>query len=263
MVGEVEAAGGDATAGAGGASVAGATCTVGAIFGMVAGGAESFAAVGALGPEAATSNESGQLGMACAGVSGSSSSEGGGHAGIARSVGGSGGQISVSTGGAGEDSEAGGQVDFIASPATALGGSVKGAWATGSIAGGTIDGGAVESVSGSGSTVVSAGSAAVVSAASATGSGSAVTESTTSSPGEVGTVSAQAGAAFLPSPLAVVSVFDQSGSPFLWAGAAGDVCAQTGVVSRVGTACTGSSVLLSGGVESCDSVGSGSKSQSV
>jgi hypothetical protein len=199
--------------------------------------------------------------MACAGVSGSSSSEGGGHAGIARSVGGSGGQISVSTGGAGEDSEAGGHVDFIASPATALGGSVKGAWATGPIFGGTFDGGAVES--GSGSTVVSAGSAAVVSAASATGSGSAVTESTTSSPGEVGTVSAQAGAAFLPSPLAVVSVFDQSGSPFLWAGAAGDVCAQTGVVSRVGTACTGSSVLLSGGVESCDSVGSGSKSQSV
>jgi hypothetical protein len=85
------------------------------------------------------SNESGQLGIACAGVAGSSISDGGGQAGMARSVGGSGGQMSVSSGGAGEEAAAGGHVDFIASEATAFGGSVSRAGVGGSVEGGSIE----------------------------------------------------------------------------------------------------------------------------
>jgi len=78
-------------------------------------------------------------------------------------------------------------------------------------------------------------------------------------------------------------VLDQSGSPFcigragsassssvetvapalFSAGSTGTVCAQTGVVSFVGTAVTGSSEAVSGGVEPVDAEGSVSKSQSV
>lgn len=94
--------------------------------------------------------------------------------------------MSVSSGGAGEDAAAGGQVDFIASAATALGGSVRGATA----------GGSVEAASACPSFV----------------SGCWVS---TGSPGELGTVAAHAGACFLPSPLVEGSVLDQSGSPFL------------------------------------------------
>jgi hypothetical protein len=90
-----------------------------------------------------TSKESGQLGIAWAGVAGSSISDGGGQAGMARSVGGSGGHMSVSSGGAGEEAAAGGHVDFIASAATALGGSVNRAGVGGSVAGGSVAGGSV------------------------------------------------------------------------------------------------------------------------
>ena len=65
------------------------------------------------------------------------------------------------------------------------------------------------------------------------------------------------------SPLADVSVLDQSGSPFFCAGAAGEVCAHTGVVSLVGTAWTGSSAVLSGWVDSSGADGSVSKTSSV
>jgi hypothetical protein len=145
---------------------------------------------------AVSSNDSGQLGIACAGVAGSSSggaacarpcsSEDGGQAGIAGSVGGSGGQMSVSSGGAGADSAAGGHVFLAGSPATDWRGLVSGASTGGSV-------------------VAAAGG--VVSSSWSTGS-------STVSPGDVGTVWAQPGADFLPSPLAEVSVFDQSGSPF-------------------------------------------------
>jgi hypothetical protein len=190
------------------------------VGGMV-GGAGS--AVGGVVVAGAASNDSGQLGIAWAGVSGSSSSEGGGHARIAGSVGGSGGQMSVSSGGAGEASDAGGQVDFMASAATAFGGSLIGATCGASI-----------------TPAMSAGS-----------------------PGDVGTVWAHSGVPFLPSPLADVSVLDQSGSPLFSAGATGFDWAQTGLVSRVGTAGTGSSAVASGGAESSDSGGLVSKSQSV
>ncbi|HEV3406172.1 MAG TPA: hypothetical protein VG364_06190, partial [Candidatus Dormibacteraeota bacterium] len=69
---------------------------------VAAGGGFEACAVGV------ASNESGQAGIACAGVAGSSISDGGGQAGMARSVGGSGGQMSVSSGGAGEEAAAGG-----------------------------------------------------------------------------------------------------------------------------------------------------------
>src|SRR2546427_7989286 len=95
---------------------------------MVSGsGARALAAgAGNVGSSVAGAKESGQLGITWAGVEGSSSSDGGGHAGIALSVGGSGGQMSVSCGGAGADAAAGGHVDFMASPATAFNGSVRG-----------------------------------------------------------------------------------------------------------------------------------------
>jgi hypothetical protein len=118
------------------------------------------------------------------------------------------------------------------------------------------------------------------------------------SPGSVGTVCAHSGVAFLStSPLSAgVSVRDQSGSPFcmgsagnasssitssvsavLSGGATGTVCAQTGVVSCVGTAATGSVDTGAGGAEpfrtteswgesldeSFDSGGSLGKSKSV
>jgi hypothetical protein len=208
------------------------------------------AAGGRVGGEAdAGSNESGQVGIGCAGVTGSSSSDGGGQAGIALSVGGSGGQMSVSSGGAGAESVAGGHVDLSASAATALSGSVSG-------------------LSSSGSSAEAAGSA----------SGSA-----SGSPDEVGTVVAQPGVAPDASPLGELWVFDQSGSPFCMgragmasstsgeavasaafsAGSTGTVWAQTGVVSLVGTASTGSSETASGGVELADARGSDSKSSSV
>ena len=234
---------------------------------------------------------SGQLGMGCAGDGSSSTvsalaiSEEGGHAGIAGSVGGSGGQMSVSSGGAGADSDAGGHVDLKASVALDLGGSVNVTTSTGGSVIGCVIGG---SVAGGGAVVsrfvtggsVSTGSAASGSAASdSTASGSATSGSATlastgcassiGSPGSVGTVCAHSGVAFLStSPLAGVSVFDQSGSPFCmgsagrassstrsWVsavfsgGATGTVCAQTGVVSRVGTAAAGSDEAGGGGAE--------------
>jgi hypothetical protein len=54
----------------------------------------------------------------------------------------------------------------------------------------------------------------------------------------------------LTSPFSEASVLDQSGSPFFSAGTAGLDWAHTGLVSRVGTAGTGSSAVASGGVES-------------
>lgn len=143
---------------------------------------------------------------------------------MACSVGGSGGQISVSWGGAGAASAAGGQVDLVASEATAFGGSVIGA-----------------------------------------------SELSIDSPGDVGTVCAHSGVAEPFPPWVPDSVFDQSGSPFCIgsgeiassAGVAGSAFAQTGVVSRVGTAVAGSLVAASGGVDCCDSEGSVSKPSSV
>ena len=173
------------------------------------------------------------------------SSDPGGHAGIARSVGGSGGHMSVSCGGAGAVADEGGHVDFLASAATDFGGSVIGA---------------------------------------------SPLSSSIASPGEVGTVWAHSGVAFLTgtgptNPFSVSapgSVSVQSGSPFcmgsagsasssarswggwlLSAGVTGTVPDQTGFVSRVGTAGTGSLVASSGGVESLDAEESLSKSPSV
>ena len=203
-----------------------------------------------------SSNESGQLGIACAGVAGSSScgcpatSEEGGHAGIDGSVGGSGGQMSVSCGGAGWPSERGGHVDFSWSEATAFGGSVMGA---------SVTSGGVEAAA--------SDQAASPAAAGAFSTGC---PSSTGSPGEVGTVCAHSGASLAPSPFAVDDASDQSGSLFLMGTAGAGVdssaaasvgfdCAQTGVVSLVGTAVTGSSGWGSGGVESCGSEGSFSK----
>src|SRR5439155_18722726 len=193
------------------------------------------------------SNESGQLGIACAGVTGSSSSDGGGQAGIACSVGGSGGQMSVSSGGAGADSDAGGQVDFVASAATARGGSVMCA---------TVSSG-------------SGGSADVNSPAGSVAVASSAAEASTGEPGSVGTVRAHSGAFLPPLPFDEGSDLDESGSAFpgrSWGGtvgaiggvesktsssesitspaassggATGLVCAQTGVVSPVGTARAG------------------------
>jgi hypothetical protein len=57
---------------------------------------------------------------------------------MALSVGGSGGQMSVSSGGAGAVSAAGGQVDLVASAATAFGGSVKGATGLASTSAATV-----------------------------------------------------------------------------------------------------------------------------
>ena len=214
--------------------------------------------------------------------------EGGGQAGIACSVGGSGGQISVSSGGAGPDEDAGGQVDFIASAATAFGGSVMGAAviSVSSTSGGSVS---VDSMGGR----VAAASTGVTSSTVSGSAGSSATAWSPGSPGLVGTVCAHSGV-FLPlSPFAEASDFDQSGSPFSgspWGGTVGVtggvdssdsasestastslssggitglVCAQTGVVSLVGTARTGSSVVSevsAGGVESRDSAGSVSKS---
>jgi hypothetical protein len=171
---------------------------------------------GMVGAAATGSKESGQLGITWAGTSGSSISEGGGQAGIAGSVGGSGGQMSVSSGGAGAEGDVGGQVDFIASAATALGGSLR-----------TFT--ACDSAGGS-APVATAGSAVASASTDFSGIGSS-----SSCPGVVGTVRAHARAGLSLSPLGEDSVFDQSGSPFFCAGAAGDVCAQTGVVSRVVT----------------------------
>src|SRR5207302_1367807 len=162
----------------------------------------------------AASKESGQLGIAWAGVAGSSSSEGGGHARIAGSVGGSGGQISVSSGGAGARSAAGGQVDFMASAATAFGGSVNAATTGGSAVASASAGSTVASTS-AGSTVSSAATGSTVASASgsAVASVSDVAGAPSSrSPGEVGTVCAHPGAGFLLSPLADDAVLDQSGS---------------------------------------------------
>lgn len=150
-------------------------------------------------------------------------------------MGGSGGQISVSWGGAGAASAAGGQVDLVASAATAFGGSVIGA-----------------------------------------------SELSIDSPGDVGTVCAHSGGAEPFPSLVPDSVFDQSGSPFCIGSAGstssleeasvdplssaavtGTVFAHTGVVSRVGTAVTGSLVATSGGVDCSDSGGSVSKPWSV
>lgn len=151
---------------------------------------------------------------------------------MACSVGGSGGQMSVSAGGAGAPSAAGGQVDLVASDATAFSGSSIG------------------------TSVLSIGW-----------------------PGDVGTVCAHWGVA---EPLLPLWVFDQSGSPFCIgnagsassaevasggvvssAGLTGTVCAQTGVVSLVVTAGTGSSLSGSGGVDALDAGGSVSKSPKV
>lgn len=154
----------------------------GVIVGGVVAGAE---AVDEAGSEAKLS---GQLGIASAGVSGSSISDDGGQAGMARSVGGSGGQMSVSSGGAGDDADAGGHVDFIASAATALGGSVMAATTGGS----------------SGWSLALSGS-----------------RTSTGSPGELGTVAAQSRPGLVAPPLVGGTVLDQSGSPFLCAGAAG------------------------------------------
>ncbi|HEV3459631.1 MAG TPA: hypothetical protein VHG32_24025, partial [Thermoanaerobaculia bacterium] len=90
------------------------------------------------------------------------------------------------------------------------------------------------------------------------------------SPGSVGTVRAHSGVVFLStSPFTGDWVCDQSGSPFCMGsagrasssavstvspvfsgGVTGTVCAQTGVVSRVGTAARGSAGAGAGGVES-------------
>src|SRR5690348_1888199 len=291
---EAAAAGGRSGCGAGagigltGAGAGGA----GRGAGMGGAGAGAGVMVGAVGSAsgAAGSNESGQLGMAWAGVPGSSStreawprpasSEGGGHAGIAGSVGGSGGQMSVSSGGAGAASAAGGH-DFLASPAADAKGCVSGGSSGtgstaggGSASGGSVAGGSVGAGGGSGGAIAS--DSTVVEAAA----GSLGEVSETSSPGEVGTVVAQPGLASVLSPFGEgVCVFDQSGSPFcigsagsassspttaaassvLSAGSTGTVCAQTGVVSLVGTAGTGSSALAAGGVDSSASEGSVSK----
>src|SRR5258706_8503566 len=109
---------------------------------------------------------------------------------MAGSVGGSGGQISVSSAGAGEDSAAGGQVDFIASAATAFGVSVIGAADGGSVIGAS-DGGSV--------------SAAVSAAASPAGA-----------PGGVCTGWAPPRGCFFSPPFSPASVFDQSGAPLLF-----------------------------------------------
>lgn len=257
-VGAAAATAGDVVASAAGGAGIGIVGWGGTVSGSGSSGSSSAVAGGNVGPaldfESSTglgsggteapagvvlcesNDSSGQLGIGCEPMAGSgSSSERGGHTGIARSVGGSGGQMSVSCGGAGAASEAGGHVDFIASDAAALGGSVMGA------------------------------------AVSSTGS-----------PGEVGTVCAQSGAADPFSRWAPDSVVDQSGSPFCmgragnassaeWtsddplssAGFTGTVCAQTGVVSRVGTAGTGSLSAASGGVDWPDSGGSVSKPPSV
>src|SRR5690349_11803399 len=286
---EAAAAGGRSGCGAGAGIGLTGTGAGGAGRGAGMGGAGAGAGVmvGAVGSAsgAAGSNESGQLGMAWAGVPGSSStreawprpasSEGGGHAGIAGSVGGSGGQMSVSSGGAGAASAAGGH-DFMASPAADVKGCViGGSSATGSAAGGgSAGGGSAGAGGGSGGALASDSTVAEAAAgASAEGSG-------TSSPGEVGTVLAQPGVPSVLSPFGEgVCVFDQSGSPFcigsagrassspaeaaassvLSAGSTGTVCAQTGVVSLVGTAGTGSSALAAGGVDSSASEGSVSK----
>jgi hypothetical protein len=170
----------------------------------------------------------------------------GGQAGMAFSVGGSGGQMSVSAGGAVVFSSAGGHVLPAVSPATALGVSVI---------------------------------AAVVGGTSAAG-GSA----------RSGTVCAQTGASFgngtpgLASPVSGGSVCVQAGSPFCIGlaangspseavlmlsaasgGTTGTVRAQTGTVSRVVTAGTGSpgAVVSPGGVDSCGVSGFESKTRSV
>lgn len=102
------------------------------------------------------------------------------------------------------------------------------------------------------------------------------------SPGDVGTVCAHAGLADPFSLCVPDSVLDQSGSPFCIgsagsassadgtsveplssAGVTGTVWAQTGVVSRVETAGTGSLMAASGDVDGFDSGGSVSKSPSV
>ncbi|MGA7911186.1 MAG: hypothetical protein WCC30_06525, partial [Candidatus Dormiibacterota bacterium] len=233
-VGGFEVTGGGAEAAAG-VIVAGWAPVASAWGGVVAG---------------ATSNESGQLGITASGMSegipGSVMFADGGHAGIALSVGGSGGQMSVSAGGAVAFSSAGGQVLPAASLATAFGVSV-------------ID--------------------AVVDAAPATGESVGW-----------GTVCAQTGASFgsgtagLASVVVGGSVCVQAGSPFCIGlagsgsasaavlrlsgasgGTTGTVRAQTGTVSRVETAATGSSgaVLLPDGVDSCGVSGCDSKTRSV
>jgi hypothetical protein len=237
------------------------------------GAAALAAGAGNVGFSAAGANESGQLGITWAGVEGSSSSDGGGHAGIALSVGGSGGQMSVSSGGAGADSAAGGHVDFIASPATALNGSVS-ELSAGDSAGSTTAAGSTAAI----------GSPVAIDSGAATGSaGVAAWVSGIGSSGAVGTVLAHCGVVLAASPLADDCVFDQSGSPFCMgragsassssvggvaaalfsAGSTGTVCAHTGVVSLVGTAVAGSSEAISGGVEPVEAEGSVSKSQSV
>ena len=166
------------------------------------------------------SNESGQLGIACAGVDASppSSSDGGGQAGIARSVGGSGGHTSVSSGAADAPSARGGHVDFSASAATAFGASFNGA--------GVITAPAVESAGGSVASAWShmspTGTGVTEGAGGSVAGGSAEAAvegslSSIGSPGEVGTVCAHSGAFFGPPPLLVARGSDsvQSGSPFL------------------------------------------------
>jgi hypothetical protein len=170
----------------------------------------------------------------------------GGHAGIALSVGGSGGQMSVSVGGAVEFSSAGGHVLPAASPATALGVSVIAAVVDGaSDAGGSAGSGTVRAQTGASFGMGTAGLASVVSGGSVcvhSGSPFCIGLGASGSPSE-----------------AVLMLSGASG------GTTGTVRAQTGTVSRVVTAGTGSpgAVLSPGGDDSCGVSGCESKTRSV
>jgi hypothetical protein len=203
----------------------------------------------------AASNESGQLGITLSGMSegvpGSVMLADGGQAGIAFSVGGSGGQMSVSAGGAVAFSSAGGQVLLAESPATAFGVSVTAAVvgadspAAWSRAWGTV--------------CAQAGAGFCIGAAVL---GSVVPVGSTG-----GSVCVQAGSPFCiglagsgsPSPALLMLSGESTG------GTTGTVRAQTGTVSRVMTAGTGSSAadLPAGGVDSCGVSGCESKTRSV
>ncbi|MGH7763405.1 MAG: hypothetical protein ACREOM_03180 [Candidatus Dormibacteraceae bacterium] len=209
------------------------------------------------------SNESGQLGITASGMS-----EGvpccvifadGGQAGMACSVGGSGGQMSVSAGGAVSFSSAGGHVLLAESPATALGVSVKAAVVAGTAPAlaSSAAVGTVWAQTGAGFCMGTAVLGPVVGAALPAASGSAP-----ASP------CVQAGSPFCiglagkasPSPAVLMASAPSAG------GTTGTVRAQTGTVSLVETAGTGSSSegLVSGGDDFCGiSGGCESKTRSV
>src|SRR3989440_6123834 len=284
--------------GSGAAGFASGAAFASGVIAFASGIAALAAGAGKVGSSTPGANESGQVGITWVGVAGSSSSDGGGHAGIALSVGGSGGQMSVSSGGAGADSDAGGHVDFIASPATDLNGPVRGLSAGGSATGASTTRASAIAASAIGTSATGA-SAAGASAGGASLSGGSVDASIVGgsavsvavdawmsgigSSGAVGTVVAHSGVVPAASPLGDVCDVDQSGSPFcigragiassspvasvtpelFSAGSTGTVWAQTGVVSLVATGVTGSAEAASGGVESVDAEDSGSNSQSV